>query len=166
MEAHPDELERYAVVFVPLSPASMKNENLPHLIMSEFMQVPVPPGKICFAIPDRDVVDNVTEAGELVSTLKEFGCRFVLDEFGSGHDNYEYLKRLDVDYVTIKSTFVADARKDPKDFAMAKSINELVHFMGKKSIAKQERGADLADTLREIGVDFLYHLTEQAQLAP
>ena len=166
MQAHEDDLERYAVVIVPLSSASMKNENLPQQIMTEFMETPVPPGKICFEIPDRDVVANLAEAGDLITTLREFGCRFVLDEFGSGHDNYDYLKRLEVDYVTIKSSFVVDAQKNPKDFAMAKSINELVHFMGKKTMAKQERGLDLAPTMREIGVDFLYDLSEQAQLAP
>ena len=166
MLANEDELERYAVVIVALSSASMKNENLPQQIMSGFMEVPVPPGKICFEILDRDVVANLVEASDLISTLKEFGCRFVLDEFGSGHDNYDYIKRLEVDYVTIKSAFVVDAQKNPKDFAMAKSINELVHFMGKKTMAKQERGLDLAATMREIGVDFLYDLNEQTQLAP
>jgi diguanylate cyclase (GGDEF)-like protein len=166
MQAHEDELERYAVVIVPLSSASMKNEQLPQQLMTEFMETPVPPGKICFEIPDRDVVANLAEAGDLITTLREFGCRFVLDEFGSGHDNYDYLKRLEVDYVTIKSSFVIDAQKNPKDFAMAKSINELVHFMGKKTMAKQEHGLDLAPTMREIGVDFLYDLSEQAQLAP
>ena len=166
MLANEDQLERYAVVIVPLSSASMKNEGLPQQIMSGFMEVPVPPGKICFEIPDRAVVANLAEAGDLISTLREFGCRFVLDEFGSGHDNYDYIKRLEVDYVTIKSSFVVDAQKNPKDFAMAKSINELVHFMGKKTMAKQERGLDLAATMREIGVDFLYDLNEQTQLAP
>ena len=161
-----DEIEKYAVVIVPLSPASMKNEDLPHLIMTEFMETPVPPGKICFEIPDRSVVENVIEAGELIRTLKEFGCRFVLDEFGSGHDNYDYVKELDVDFVTVQTDFVTDAAKDPKDFAMAKSINELVHFMGKKTVAKQAPGMDLRETMREIGIDFLYDLSEQAQLRP
>ena len=90
----------------------------------------------------------------------------MLDEFGSGHDNYDYVKELDVDFVTVKTGFIGDAQKNPKDFAMAKSINELVHFMGKKTIAKQEPGLELADTMREIGIDFLYDLVELDQLAP
>ncbi|MBX9609041.1 MAG: DUF1631 family protein [Gammaproteobacteria bacterium] len=166
MLAHEEEVERYAMVIVPLSPASMKSEQLPQQIMGEFMEIPVPPGKICFEIPDRDVVANLAETGDLITTLRDFGCRFLLDEFGSGHANYDYIKRLEVDYVTIKSSFLLDAQKNPKDFAMAKSINELVHFMGKKTVAKQERGVDLAPTMREIGVDFLYDLAEQAQLLP
>ncbi len=166
MVANEDQVDNYAVVIVPLTAASMKNEDLPGEIMGLFMESSVPPGKICFEIPDRDVVENVVEAGELISTLKEFGCRFVLDEFGSGHANYDYIKELAVDYVSIKSSFIADAQRNPKDFAMAKSINELAHFMGKKTIAKQEAGLDLAATMREIGVDFLYDLTEITLLSP
>lgn len=166
MVEHEDEVEKYTIVVIPLSSASMKDEELPNKIMTEFMETPVPPGKICFEIPDRDVVENVVEAGELINTLKEFGCRFVLDEFGSGHDNYDYVKELDVDFVTVKTGFVGDTQKNPKDFAMAKSINELVHFMGKKTIAKQEPGLELAETMREIGIDFLYDLAELDQLTP
>ncbi len=164
MLAHEDELEQYALVVVPLSSASMRNEDLPHLIMSEFMETPVPPGRICFAIPDHDVVENVVEAGELISTLKEFGCRFVLDEFGSGHENYDYIKSLDVDFVTVKTSFITDASSDAKDFAMAKSINELVHFMGKKTIARQAPGGDLREVMTRIGIDFLHDQTDHVTL--
>ncbi len=163
---HEEEAEAFALVIVPLSAASSRNEDLPNLIMSEFMETPVPPGRICFALSDHDVVENIIEVGELISTLKEFGCRFVLDEFGSGHENYDYIKTVDVDFVTVKTGFISDAQKNPKDFAMAKSINELVHFMGKKTIAKQAAGLDLAPTMREIGIDFLYDLTDRLQLAP
>jgi EAL domain-containing protein (putative c-di-GMP-specific phosphodiesterase class I) len=68
--------------------------------------------------------------------------------------------------VTVRTSFVADAQKNPKDFAMAKSINELVHFMGKKTVAKQDPGADLGEVMREIGIDFLHDLHEKVQLLP
>ncbi|MCB1747715.1 MAG: DUF1631 family protein [Gammaproteobacteria bacterium] len=161
MQAHEDELERYAVVIVPLSSASVRNEDLATLIMTEFMETPVPPGRICFELPDHDVVENVAGAGELISTLREFGCRFMLDEFGSGHANYDYIKSIDVDFVSIRSGFVSDARSNPKDFAMAKSINELVHFMGKKTVAKQQPGIDLGETMKDIGIDFLHDQSER-----
>lgn len=166
MAANEDEVDEYALVVIPLSSASMKNEDLPNLIMAEFMETPVPPGRICFALPDHDVVENVVEADELIGMLKEFGCRFVLDEFGSGHDNYDYIKSIDVDFVTVKTGFISDANKNPKDFAMAKSINELVHFMGKKTIGKQGPGLDLAATMNDIGIDFMYDQTDKVVLMP
>jgi len=163
---HEEQSDVYPLFVVPLSSASLKDENLANLIMSEFMETPVPPGRICFSLPDHDVVENVIEVGELIAILKDFGCRFVLDEFGSGHQNYDYIKSIDIDFVTVRTGFISDARKSPQDFAMAKSINELVHFVGKKTIAKQARGLDLADMMREIGIDFLHDQTEQAQLVP
>jgi EAL domain-containing protein (putative c-di-GMP-specific phosphodiesterase class I) len=165
MQAHEDELEAYALVMIPLSSASVRNEDLAGLLMAEFMETPVPPGRICFGMPDHEVVENVTGASELIGTLREFGCRFMLDEFGSGHDNYDYIKSVDVDFVSVRSGFISDARGNPKDFAMAKSINELVHFMGKKTVAKQLPGADLGDTMREIGIDFLYDQSERVVMS-
>ncbi len=155
------EADRFALAIVPLSAASLRDERLSDRIVAELMQIPVAPGKICFEIPDREVADNRVAIRELVDSLKVVGCRFVLDEFGSGHNSYDYIKEIDVDYVTVKSAFVKNAPHSRTDLAMAKSINELAHFAGKKTLAKQESGADLANTMREIGIDFLYDLTER-----
>lgn len=156
MAAHEEDLESIAAVIMPLSRASIDSDGLATLIMGQLMETPVPPAKICFAIADRDAVAKLAETAELINTLREFGCRFVLDEFGSGHESYEYVKELAVDFVTIQTAFVLEARQNQKDFAMAKSINELVHFMGKRTIAKQGPDLDLAETLHEIGVDYLH----------
>ena len=75
------------------------------------------------------------------------------------------MKELAVDFVTIETAFIAEAKQNPKDFAMAKSINELIHFMGKKTIGKQDSGNDVVDVLREIGVDFLYDLSKTSRIA-
>ncbi|MEQ8663294.1 MAG: DUF1631 family protein, partial [Gammaproteobacteria bacterium] len=158
-------LDDYALIILPLSSMSLRDEDLASYLMGCFMQVAVPPGRICFELPDRDVVENVVGAGELISTLKEFGCRFVLDDFGSGHANYDYIKEVDIDFVSIKASFITDASRSAKDFAMAKSINELVHFMGKKTIGKQASGADLDATMREIGIDFVHDQVNSIHIA-
>ncbi|MFT4560992.1 MAG: diguanylate cyclase (GGDEF)-like protein [Gammaproteobacteria bacterium] len=156
MADNTDEVDNYSAVIVPLSHASVRRDDLANLIITELMETAVPPGKIFFEITDRDAIANVTETAELVRTLKEFGCRFILDEFGSGQGNYDYVKELAVDFVTIDSGFIKDAAQNAKDYAMAKSINELVHFMGKKTIGKQDPSTSVVDILREIGVDFVY----------
>ena len=156
MAANSDEIDSYSAVIVPLSHASVRRDDLANLIITELMDTAVPPGRIFFEITDRDAIANVTETAEFVRTLKEFGCRFVLDEFGSGQGNYDYVQELSVDFVTIDSGFIKDAAQDTKDFAMAKSINELIHFMGKKTIGKQDPSTSVVNILREIGVDFVY----------
>jgi len=106
------------------------------------------------------------ETGCKAGAIHEEVCFQSIAGLGQYGRDVTVFTHLDVDYVTVKSAFVTDARQSPKDFAMAKSINELVHFMGKKTIAKQEKGLDLAATMREIGIDFLYDLAERSQLEP
>ncbi len=165
MAEHPDDVDSFAAVIIPLSHEAMKRDDLSNIIINLLMETAVPPGKIFFEIADKDAIANVTETAELVRTLKEFGCRFILDEFGSGQGNYEYVKELAVDFVTIETGFIAEAKQNPKDFAMAKSINELIHFMGKKTIGKQDSGNDVIEVLREIGVDFLYDQSKTSRIA-
>jgi len=165
MAAHSDDLDNYAAVIVPLSHEAVQRDDLANIIIGELMHSVVPPGKIVFEINDKDAIANVTETADLMRTLKEFGCRFILDEFGAGQGNYDYVKELAVDFVTIQSEYIAEAKQNPKDFAMAKSINELVHFMGKKTIGKQRVGNDVVEILREIGVDFLYDQSKTNRIA-
>ena len=75
------------------------------------------------------------------------------------------MKELGVDFVTIQSTYITEAMQNQKDFAMAKSINELVHFMGKQTIDKQDTGNDVGEVLREIGVDFIYDQSKTNRIA-
>ena len=157
-------METYSAVVIPLSGAAVERDDLADIVVSELMETAVPPGRIVFEIRDSDVVKNLTEVTDMMRTLTEFGCRFILDEFGSGQDNYDYLKELPAEFVTIQTNFIRDAAANQKDFAMAKSINELAHFMGKRTLAKQERGAEIQDILSELGVDFIFDRSRSSRI--
>ena len=89
-----------------------------------------------------------------ISTLRELGCRFALDDFGSGLSSFGYLKNLKVDYLKIDGMFVKDIVDDPIDHAMVKSINEIGQVMGMKTIAEFVENDEIKGMLREIGVNY------------
>jgi EAL domain-containing protein (putative c-di-GMP-specific phosphodiesterase class I) len=86
--------------------------------------------------------------------LKVIGVQFSLDDFGTGLSSYSYLRNLPVDYLKIDGIFVKDIKTNPSDYAVVKSINEIGHFMGKKTIAEFVEDDEVLEILREIGVDF------------
>ena len=164
MASHSEECERFSAFVIPLSRAALDKENIANIVVNELMETAVPPAKVCFEIEDRVALAKLAETSDLINTLREFGCQFILSDFGGVQGNYDYLKELAVGFVTIPSKFIVDGRQDPKDFAMAKSINELAHFMGKLTIAKSHGESGALELLREIKVDFVHDVVRATRL--
>ena len=86
--------------------------------------------------------------------LRELGCRFSLDDFGSGLSSFGYLKNLEVDFLKIDGMFVKSIVSNKVDRAMVESINNIGHIMGLLTIAEFAEDNDIINVLREIGVDY------------
>ena len=85
--------------------------------------------------------------------MKDLGCKFALDDFGSGMSSFAYLKKLPVDILKIDGLFIKDILHDPIDMAMVKSINEVGHVMGLKTIAEYVENQAILEVLRVLEVD-------------
>jgi EAL domain-containing protein (putative c-di-GMP-specific phosphodiesterase class I) len=99
-------------------------------------------------------VSNLDSAINFIRTLKEFGFRFALDDFGSGISSFGYLKNLPLDYLKIDGMFVKNIVEDPIDYAIVKSINEMGHLMGMQTIAKYVENDEVKVMLTAIGIDY------------
>jgi EAL domain-containing protein (putative c-di-GMP-specific phosphodiesterase class I) len=86
--------------------------------------------------------------------LKQLGCLFALDDFGSGLSSFAYLKSLDVDYLKIDGAFVKDMAIDPIDRAMVESIHNIGSVLKLKTIAEFVENNDILEALGQVGVDF------------
>ncbi len=139
---------------VNLSGSSLNDEDLFDFIRHQVRETGLPTQKVCFEITETAGISNLSDAAEFINTIKDFGFRFSLDDFGSGMSSYTYLKNLPVDYLKIDGAFIRDLVNSPSDYAVTKSVCEIGHFMGKKVIAEYVENQDTVSVLREIGVDY------------
>ena len=79
---------------------------------------------------------------------------FALDDFGTGVSSFNYLKNLPVDYLKIDGSFIREINKDPIDFAMVRSINEIGQVIGKETIAEFVENNDILEVVRNMGINY------------
>ncbi len=151
---HPRELQSPTVCSINLSGHSLEDDAFLEFVSHCIKRFRIPPRKICFEVTETAAVANLTTATNFISTLREQGCLFALDDFGTGLSSFGYLKSLPVHFLKIDGMFVRDIANNPIDRAMVRSVNEIGHVMGKKTIAEFVENDEILNVLRKIGVDY------------
>jgi len=144
-----------SICTINLSGHSLCDEKFLDFIERQFNINQIPCAAICFEITETAAITNLTEAIRFIHALKAKGCKFSLDDFGSGLSSFTYLKNLPVDYLKIDGAFVKDMEIDPMDRAMVESINHIGHVLGLKTIAEYVESEIILDHLKQIGVDYV-----------
>ena len=139
---------------INISGNSLTEDDFMEFVLEQFHETRLPTSKICFEITETSAIGSLDDAVEFMEKMKVIGVQFSLDDFGTGLSSYSYLRNLPVDYLKIDGVFVKDIKTNPSDYAVVKSINEIGHFMGKKTIAEYVEDDEILEILREIGVDF------------
>lgn len=154
LASHSDHLDKLSLCSVNLSGLSLSDESMLDFISDVFQRFSIPTHKICFEITETAAIGNLTYATKFINQLREKGCLFSLDDFGSGLSSFAYLKNLPVDFLKIDGVFVKDILDDKVDLAMVRSINEVGHVMGKKTVAEFVENKQIFDLLKELDVDY------------
>ena len=151
---NPSVLERLNLCFINLSGTSLANEDFLSHVVHQMEGMQFPAEKICFEVTETAAIANLSRAIKFMGVLKGMGCKFALDDFGSGLSSFAYLKNLPVDFLKIDGGFIQDLVDDPINIALVRSINDVGKVMGKQTIAEFVENDETLELLREIGVDF------------
>jgi len=139
---------------INLSAQTLKSKDVLRKIEGWLIEYEIDPSDIIFEITETAALDHLEDAQFFVSTLKAHGCLFALDDFGTGYSSFSHLKHLDVDFVKIDGMFIQDLYSSPLDQAMVRSINDISHTLGKKTIAEYIEQPEQLTMIKEFGVDY------------
>ncbi|HUR39770.1 MAG TPA: EAL domain-containing protein [Verrucomicrobiae bacterium] len=139
---------------INLSGGSVTDAHLADYVGEQLAGNGVQGSRICFEITETAAIGNLTHAVKLMHSLKALGCRFALDDFGSGMSSFAYLKSLPVDLLKIDGGFVRNILENPVDRAMVASIHQIGELMGLQTVAEFVENEHIAAELRLIGVNY------------
>lgn len=155
--------ERPGLTFsINLSAGAFNDQQLCDEIRQEIERRKLDPSAVVFEITETVAIANMAAAKNMIWTLKEMGCRFSLDDFGSGFASFAYLRELPVDLVKIDGHFIRELSGSTLDRAIVRALVDIAHTLGKEVVAEfVENGQTLA-LLQEMGV----HYGQGAYLGP
>ena len=113
------------------------------------------PAQVCFEIAEGAVIANLEHARRFIGVLHGMGCRFALDDFGSGIGSFAKLQSLAIDFLKIDGSFMRNLARDSVNQAMVTAMIKLARTLNFKVIAEHIEDDSSAAAARGMGVDYL-----------
>ncbi len=125
------------------------------LVEKKLYETDVDPGRIVFEITETAAISNFEQTKSMVKKIRSLGCRFALDDFGAGFNSYNYIKHFPVDILKIDGSFITDLEGDSVDQLLVKSMIDIAHSLGKKTVAEYVEKQSTMDLLKKFGIDYI-----------
>ena len=161
-----DDGEARYTLAINLSGTSLSDDRFLDFVIDELEKQDLPRGAICFEITETAAISNLARVVHFMQTLKKLGCKFSLDDFGSGLSSFTYLKNLPVDYLKIDGHFIQNVAEDVVDETMVVAISEVGRAMGIETIAERVETKHVLDKLGSLGIEFAqgYYIAKPASV--
>lgn len=147
--------ERKVAAFsINLSGQTLDDKSLAPFVKQWLQEYQLDPGSVTFEVTETTAISNLDVAKAFISELRDLGCRFSLDDFGTGFSSFSHLKHLPVDNIKIDGIFVQNMERDAIDRCMVGSMNEIAHSLKRVCIAEFVKNAEILRLLKNMGVDY------------
>jgi diguanylate cyclase (GGDEF)-like protein/PAS domain S-box-containing protein len=134
---------------INISPHSLNDQSFIEFLIAQLQNSPIPPEKICLELAETSALSNILAARHFMDSLREFGCRFALDNFGNGGSSLANLRHLSVDFLKVGGDVTRGIVGSSLDFAIIKAINDVAQAMDSKLVVKAVENEEILTALRD-----------------
>ena len=149
-----------------LSGYSLADDDFLNFVIDRIDSSGINPELLAFEITESGAAINFTKTLKFISTLKGMGCRFILDDFGTGLSSFTYLQSLNVDYLKIDGHIVNQILRSDVDLHVLDAIVQIGRSLHITTIAECVESELIFRKLQSLGVDQAqgYYLQEPVPL--
>ena len=143
------------VLLVKLSTISLEDPALLGWLQSTLIEHDVRGHQLVLEMPESKVVTSLKPARQFVQSLKQIGCRFALEQFGSGLNSFQLLSHVDADFLKIDRNYMADLPRHPENQQRIREICRQASALGKQTVAEWVEDVASVSILYGCGVDYV-----------
>jgi len=142
------------VLGINVSATTLNDEQFLDFVVAEVAKADLAPGALCFELTEAAAMTSLASSTHFIRELRDRGCRFSLDDFGSGLSSFIFLKNLPVDFLKIDGQFMHNVTRDQIDRSLVEAIAQIGQTMGIRTVAERVDCADVLARLAEIGIEY------------
>jgi diguanylate cyclase (GGDEF)-like protein len=106
------------------------------------------PASLTIEVTETALMRNVDTTARRLRELKDLGVKVAIDDFGTGYSSLAYLQRFPVDCLKIDRAFTDAITRSPEADALIRTLVQLGHDLGLKTLAEGVETTDQLDYLR------------------
>jgi diguanylate cyclase (GGDEF)-like protein/PAS domain S-box-containing protein len=123
-------------------------------VATALKEADIEPSRLGFEITETAAVADILRAQEFICTLSDIGCRFSLDDFGSGFSSFYYLRHLPIDCLKVDGSFIRGLPHSEQDRHLVRGMVELCRGLEVEIAAEFVEGAETLKVVRDLGLDY------------
>ncbi len=109
--------------------------------------------RVIFEIVESESIENFEDIQHFIQKIKKLGCRIAIDDFGTGYSNFEYLMRLEPDFIKIDGSIIKEILKDKRSEIITSIIVDFAKKINIQVIAEYVESKEIFEKIKELGVD-------------
>jgi EAL domain-containing protein (putative c-di-GMP-specific phosphodiesterase class I) len=111
------------------------------------------PARIVIEITESAAMRQLQRAQECLVSLKDYGFKIALDDFGRGHGGLSYLCNLPIDIVKVDGSLVRGLSNSPRARRVLQGIVDVAHCLGQRVVAEGVETLDQLSAVGRVGCD-------------
>ena len=152
-----DLLDRYPTlqqIAINLSAHAFRDERLVALVEQCLAEKNVAPQRIIFELTESASMSNVAATQRMIEQLRDIGCSFSLDDFGTGFSTFSYLRQFPAHSIKVDGSFITQLDSSKEDQAVVRAISEVAKALGKQTVAEYVETEAVFQQLKALGIDY------------
>ena len=123
--------------------------------------------QITFEIVESEGIESFTEVSNFIKKAKKLGCKIAIDDFGTGYSNFEYIIKLDVDYIKIDGSLIKNINSDNNLYLTVQTIVGFAKALKIKTVAEFVHNEDVLNCVKNLDIDYSqgFFIDEPKELA-
>ncbi len=110
--------------------------------------------RVVFEIVESEGIENFSEINEFIQNVKKYGCKIAIDDFGTGYSNFEYLMKLNADFIKIDGSMIQNLDTNENSRILVSTIVVFAKKLGMKTIAEFVKNETIQNLVVELGIDY------------